>query len=66
MPECSDESAQATLEYVLMLSIMVLLSVMVIQKLIRPGFERLSSAIETRFNDQLFRQGGFHQFPIRR
>lgn len=61
-----DERAQATTEYILMLSFAVMLVMMVITRLLRPGFARLTENLSNTFEKRLFRSGAMHQFPIRR
>jgi Flp pilus assembly pilin Flp len=61
-----DESAQATTEYVLMVSIMVGLTVLTIKKLIQPSLTKLQAALSARMQNILFGGAGFHHIRIGR
>ena len=61
------ESGQASAEYIIMLSMIVLMLITVVRKLLRPVFEDLKGALIAAFESQLFPSGeGFHRLRIRR
>ena len=58
------ESGQATTEYVLMLAIVVSLTVMLINKLLKPGLNILLTNVSDKFNNRLFSPQALHYFPL--
>lgn len=58
------EEAQATTEYILMLSISVALVVAVIKRLIKPYYQKLAENLTKRIDQQLF-GGDMHSFRVR-
>jgi hypothetical protein len=58
-----DETAQATTEYVLMLSVIVPLLLMVIKKLIQPGFASLTLYVDNLIQKKLF-GADLHTFRV--
>lgn len=62
----TDEDAQATTEYVLILAVLVTLAILVTRDLIRPVFSRFSENLTRIINEELFNDGaGMHRSPFR-
>lgn len=59
-----DERAQATTEYILLLSIVALMAKMVFHAL-APMVAKLSSVLEDRINNRM-KEGALHQYPMPR
>lgn len=62
----SDESGQASAEYMLMLAIALALAASVIKKLIQPTFTKLSAALSSQLENSLFNQANMHTLRIGR
>jgi len=60
-----DEGGQATIEYLLILSIVATFLLMAVTKLIRPAFSKLNSYITNSIEKKFF-GGDLHHFPVRR
>jgi hypothetical protein len=58
-----DENAQATTEYILMLSVAISIFLMVYAKLIKPFSKKFQASLAQQFNSLLF-GADLHQFPI--
>lgn len=58
-----DESAQATTEYILLLTISVSLF-MILKKMLSPAFQKLTETLQSRIN-QAFDPKALHQFRVR-
>ncbi len=58
-----DEEGQATTEYILMLSIAVMMAVMVMKKLIGPVYAKLAGAVSNSLQNKLFNTN-LHVFKI--
>ena len=59
----NEETAQATTEYILVLAVVVPLLLMVIKKLIQPGFESLTLYVDNLIQKKLF-AADLHTFRI--
>ncbi len=59
------ERGQATLEYVLMLTLALSMAILVMKNLIRPAVARLNQVVVGAFNNALF-QGDLHHLPFHR
>ena len=60
-----DEGGQATIEYILMLSIMVALIISTLKKILAPIFERAKETLANSIKNTLFRPGSMHSIPFR-
>lgn len=61
-----DEDAQATIEYVLIVSVLVLIAILLIRDLIRPLLDKLTAGISEALKDGMFKPGSMHRSPFRR
>lgn len=59
------QSGQATIEYILMLSIMVFITVMVMKTLIVPTFDKLNKFVINGVENRLVKMD-LHKFPVQR
>ncbi|MBY0472448.1 hypothetical protein K2X30_14885 [bacterium] len=62
----SDESGQATTEYMLTLSIVVAVALIVIKEFVRPLYELLAQRIGKQLQNTLFSRESFHNLRIGR
>lgn len=58
-----EEAAQATTEYILLLSISVSLF-MILKKMLSPAFQKLTESLQSRIN-RVFDPKALHQFRVR-
>mgnify|MGYP001568759106 FL=1 len=61
-----NEDAQATVEYMLMLSITVMIAVGITKKILGPLYIKLTKNLMKTMDNALFTPGGFHSFPLGR
>lgn len=61
-----DEGAQATTEYILMLSIIVMICIGILKKILTPLFSKITKNLMKSLDGLLFAPGAFHSFPIGR
>ena len=61
-----DESAQATIEYVLILSVLVTIAILLIRDLVRPVIDRLSDSLNQIIEEKMFKPGSMHRSPFKR
>jgi Flp pilus assembly pilin Flp len=61
-----DESAQATIEYVLILSVLVAIALLLIRDLIRPILTRFTDSLSKAIEEKMFKPGSMHRSPFRR
>lgn len=59
-----EDQAQVTVEYILILSIGVMLAVMVIKKILAPSMDRISKSILGSINSVLFNKQTMHRIRI--
>jgi Flp pilus assembly pilin Flp len=60
-----EEEAQATIEYVLILAVLVSLGILLIRDLIRPALSQLSDSITSAIEERMFKdRDGFHRSPF--
>lgn len=61
-----DENAQATVEYVLMLAVALMLFLIIVKGFLKPWMEKLSKFMESKIKDEFFKGGDshFHSFPF--
>lgn len=61
-----DEAAQATTEYILILSVLVLIAILVVRDLIRPVLAAFTDSLSKIITEQLFKEGGsMHRSPFK-
>jgi hypothetical protein len=60
------EEAQATSEYILILSIVIAMFMVAIKKLLLPAIKALGPAVTSAFQERLFKKGGFHHLRLSR
>ncbi|MBC7387272.1 MAG: hypothetical protein H7301_14055 [Cryobacterium sp.] len=62
-----EESAQATIEYILILAVLVTIAILLVRDLIRPVMTRLSESIQSMVSDKMFKSGpAMHRSPFKR
>ncbi len=61
----SDDQGQATVEYILILSVTVIVAVGVMKKFIVPAFAKMQAALSNNIDKQLF-GANMHYYRIRR
>jgi Flp pilus assembly pilin Flp len=59
-----EEDAQATVEYTLLLSIVMLMFVVAIRKILLPAIQALGPTISNAFRERLFKKGAMHSLRI--
>lgn len=60
-----EEGAQATTEYVLLLSVLVGIAILIVRELVAPGLKALGGWITDLIERKMFRPGSMHQSPFR-
>jgi hypothetical protein len=58
-----DERAQASVEYILMMAVVVAFVLLFARKFVRPLFQKLNEAVEDRWKN-LFRSEALHRFRM--
>lgn len=62
----ADEEAQATTEYILILSVLVLLAILLVRDLIRPILTTFTDSLSKIITEELFKDGGsMHRSPFK-
>jgi Flp pilus assembly pilin Flp len=59
-----DESAQATIEYVLILSVLVAIALLLIRDLLRPILTRFTDNLSQAIEERMFKPGSMHRSPF--
>jgi hypothetical protein len=65
-PGRDGEWGQATLEYVLIITVALGLTTFVTREFVGPVMARIRDQLSSQIRNGLFRDGGFHQLRIRR
>ncbi len=62
-----EERAQATLEYILIVSVLVAIAVLVVRDLIRPLLQKLTDGINDAITNKMFKSGDpMHHSPFKK
>jgi Flp pilus assembly pilin Flp len=59
-----DESGQATIEYVLILSVLVSIALLLIRDLLRPILTRFTDSLSKAIEERMFKPGSMHRSPF--
>ena len=59
----SAQSGQTSVEYLIMLAILVGIAGLVIKQLVKPGYDKLAKALENRIQGQLLK-ADLHRYPM--
>lgn len=61
-----DEEGQATLEYILILSILVLIAILLVRDLIRPLLDKMTTGITDALKNGMFNPESMHRSPFKK
>lgn len=60
----TEDSAQATTEYILILSVLVGIAIVLVRDLIRPVFAKLTDTLSKMVEEKMFQPGSMHRSPF--
>ena len=59
-----DDQAQATTEYIIMLSLVVVLAIAILRNFLAPQFKKLNETLVKKLNEGLFQKGSMHRIRL--
>lgn len=61
-----DENGQATIEYILILAVLVMIAILLVRDLIRPVLTRMNAVITEAMEKGMFKPETMHRSPFRK